>query len=353
MNKVAYLDYVHNFRGLAILYVVLIHIAIVSYWGSNRLSEQIILIFFSNGTILFVFISGFLFYHLGHMDFDFFNYLKKRFQYVIVPYLIISIPAVVDKLFFDSVGEHWWLTQSFWEKPMVLKVLILLTTGYHNGVLWFIPMISIIYLLSWVIMRFANTISFNYAAPLIVGLGFFLNSYGYRSNILLSFLFFVPVFIFGIWMCKIKEQVFKVSRLVIFLAGVLYLGMTLLEFFNYNFFEESLRLRDLNKLSLGLNINKVKLHILCVFFLLFFRVFFFKKSYVLGLLGNYSFGIYFIHLYVITLIDRFGGMIPFLSGERNLGSFLVIGAIVVLVSVMLVYLTKWFLGEKSRFVIGS
>src|SRR5687767_9365862 len=75
-----FLPYIHNLRGLAILFVVGVHAGgYVTDWQShpevNRFLHAIFDPSEGNGTVLFLFIGGFLFQHLTHNQFDFKKYL--------------------------------------------------------------------------------------------------------------------------------------------------------------------------------------------------------------------------------------------------------------------------------------
>ena len=73
-----FLSYVHSMRGLAILAVVAVHVADALNFGhSTAFSERAIYALFGNASVLFVFVSGFLFQHLSG-KFRFTTYLTKR-----------------------------------------------------------------------------------------------------------------------------------------------------------------------------------------------------------------------------------------------------------------------------------
>jgi probable poly-beta-1,6-N-acetyl-D-glucosamine export protein len=351
-KKKAYLDYIHNFRGTAILFIVFIHVATALPWGINLVGERIALIIFNNGTVLFVFIAGFLFYHLNNESFKYYEYLKKRFNYVILPYLIISVPAIIDKLFFDQPGEHWWLTQSFDEKTIVFKITYLILTGYHNGVLWFIPMITIIYVCTKPILFLARKPYFEFFAPAIFFIGLFLNSFGYRSNIFLSFLYFFPVFIFGIWTYKVKDILFSNWKYILTITCVTYFTIAYLEYIGVIPFDMYLTRRDTTEFIFDFNLDKLKLYLLCLLLLISFKQFFFNRNKIFETLANYSFGIFFIHLYIViilryVLISIFGihSLTPF--------SFLMYALTVTALSILLVFGIKTVFGNRSRYLIGS
>lgn len=81
-QKSQFLPYIHNFRGVAILYIVAFHCLSSFGWGDNILEKRICNALVVYGTVLFVFIAGFLFQHLNasekHYDFNFKLYLKKK-----------------------------------------------------------------------------------------------------------------------------------------------------------------------------------------------------------------------------------------------------------------------------------
>ena len=92
-----YLKYVNQFRAIATLFVVFNHCIHGLQWGSqyeNLEMSRFLKIVFSNGAFFFVFIAGFIFQHLS-FKFEYRKYLVSRFLLVILPYLLISIPAVV------------------------------------------------------------------------------------------------------------------------------------------------------------------------------------------------------------------------------------------------------------------
>jgi probable poly-beta-1,6-N-acetyl-D-glucosamine export protein len=346
-----YLNYIHNFRGVAILFIVFIHIATSMSW-KNPVSERISLILFTNGTILFVFIAGFIFYHLNHIKFDYFIYLKKRLSFVLLPYVLISIPAVLDKLYFDQVGDHWWYTSSFADESVLYKIVHLLVTGYHNGVLWFIPMVTIIYILTKPTIALAKSNFFEAFAPMIFILGLFVNSFGYRSNVFFSFLYFFPVFIFGIWVYKMRNRLCSNWKLILSGMIISYCLLSYLEYWDIIPFDRYLKLRDTNEFIFGFNLNKMKLYMLCILLLLFFKNIYPHSNRVLKILGDYSFGIFFIHLYYIIII-RYVINTFFSVYQLDGFLFLILGIITVLVSVVSVYGVKIIFGNKSRYLIGS
>ena len=97
-----FLSYIHSFRAIAIIAVVGTHVLGDIAWGGNSvIFQRIITTLVQNATILFVFISGFLFQHtVGHFRYG--EYLIRKLKNIIIPYLIVSIPDTI----LDFVFHH-------------------------------------------------------------------------------------------------------------------------------------------------------------------------------------------------------------------------------------------------------
>ena len=99
-----FLNYIHNFRAIAIILIVLGHS--ISYFSWSTYEKLSVTILFSNGTVLFVFISGFLMQHLffKHEHREFY---KRKIRHVVLPYLLSSIPAIIIFIFFLERDERY------------------------------------------------------------------------------------------------------------------------------------------------------------------------------------------------------------------------------------------------------
>jgi peptidoglycan/LPS O-acetylase OafA/YrhL len=352
MQKKEFLNYIHYFRGLAIVFIVGLHAAAMPAWDNSQLRKAFI-IPFNNGTVLFVFIAGFLFYYLNHQRFDYTDYLKKKFLYVVVPYLIVSIPAILDKFYFDHVGEHWWMDSTYDSLPVPVKVLWLLFTGRHMGVFWFIPMICVVYILAPLILRFAKTKAFLYVTPVLVIISLFTFRFGYYANIGISLIYFFPTYLFGIWLCQQREFLFTHARILALSLVGLYLVVSVCEFMNWLPFVETVGRPEADMDWSQFNINKFKMTLFCVGGLAALYLIQNHSIKFLKLLGDYSFGIFFVHLYILQvfrLLDR-GGYVKI--SPPNVFTFLLYFSVVLALAVAIVWVTKLILKNNSRYVIGS
>lgn len=123
------LNYINVFRALAIILIVLGH----SFFIENRIFGKVVTEIFSSGTVLFVFISGFLFQHLSY-KYETKTYYKKKFLNVISPYLITSIPGIIICFLVPSLNPFYGLS------PFIQIPIFLSTGAIHNSPTWYIPM---------------------------------------------------------------------------------------------------------------------------------------------------------------------------------------------------------------------
>lgn len=351
-KNLPYLSYILNFRGFAILLIVTYHIATAKAFNCSPDIRNIFISISANGTILFVFIAGFLFYYLFNTKFTYKEYLLKKLKFVIMPYIVISIPLIIDKLFLDP-GHHWWMNEGYNKMPVLNKALYMLITGKHSGPLWFIPMISIYYILAPVFIRLSKNKYFHFSTLLIFCLGLFTVSFGYYSNSIISFVHFLPIYFLGIWACKFREVLFQHIRILFPLVFACYLLLTTFEIFHIIDVSNYLKLRDAGGFSIAFNFIKLKAILLCFAGILFFYQFNSIKWKTLSLTGNYSFGIFFIHLYVIEGIKWLFHLSSLDLRFICLWGYPTLIIATIAICILIIKVLKLLLKDKSRMIIGS
>jgi hypothetical protein len=350
--KKPFLDYIHNFRGLAIIFIVGIHSIISIPWEGISVVKSLLVGIFNNGTVLFVFIAGFLFYYLSQDHFNYFQYLKKKLKYVISPYMIISVPAIVDKLFFDE-GAHLWMTLEFQEATIFYKIFSMIITGRHSGILWFIPMITIFYLFSFLFELFSKKRIFDFLVPIICVLGLWTVRFGYHANPLISFVHFLPIYLLGMWVAKNRIKILSINNFWLFFLGLGYMVMTALEVYNVIPVNLYLELRDTKEMSFILNFSKLKAILLCFIMIVGFNKLNNFHFPLLNKTGNDSFGIFFLHLYIINMFQiLFQKKLLPVEGINTLSYLIYLGSIILIAMVIIFFVKKVF-GNNSRIVIGS
>ncbi|MDX1629014.1 MAG: acyltransferase [Fulvivirga sp.] len=341
MIKRGYLNYIHTFRGLAIVGIVAIHCRVAFDWA-NQTHEYTVRLLFDNSTILFVFIAGFLFEHLKH-KYEYSSYLKRKAKYVIFPYIIVSIPPILDKLFISVE----------WSGSKLGGALYYISSGKHFGPFWFIPMIAIFYLISPLLLRLNKDRFYQYIFPLIFIGGLFFYRFGYYSTIGDSFLYFLPIYLLGMMASKYKNIIHQQRWL--FSVPVLCLYWILLALEAYEVIPAP-RLQSFHQAAtdpwLLFNGAKLKMSVLCFVLMTFLYEFENRKIGLINLLGDYSFGIYFLHLYFIILSQHL--VTNYFDGFTfNLITYALYLMVITALSMLAVHLVKLLIGKRSRLLIGS
>ncbi|MCA6078774.1 acyltransferase family protein [Fulvivirga sedimenti] len=350
MNQKNYLNYIHYFRGFAILIIVAIHCRISLGWGENEFGQQVFTTLLDNGTMLFVFIAGFLFHYLKN-KFEYRSYLNRKAKYVLLPYIIMSFFPIVLKV--THVLSSDWIPPGYLPDNPWEEALYYFSTGKHLGPFWFIPMIVIFYFISPLLIRIDQPKFYTFVFPFIFIGSLFTYKFGYFSNIWASFVHFLPVYIFGMWAANYREKLTRLSLPVTGLLILIYLTLTILEINHVipapkigSFYE--------NELSpfFAFNIVKIRVYILCIILLRVFYQFNNRNMPMLKLLGDYSFGVYFVHIFFIIIIQYvINAYLP--EFTLNTFTFLLYVAFVSLLSLAAVRFVKWIAGKNSRMLIGS
>lgn len=338
MGKIPFLNFINKFRGIAILIIVAYHsmtVRLVS-WEDDSVCLKVLRTLLLDCTILFIFISGYLFNHLLP-QFSYKSYLKKKMKYVISPYLIMSAPAVLFMILdFNFIEKSWIYNTGLMNKSVITDILLLEITGSQWYHFWFIPMMIIFYLLAPAFRFVANNPGIYYIIPFIIIISFVVGRPADNSNPFQSFLYYLPVYLLGSFSSQFYSQVRKAIIKYWHFLVILFL------FSSYIIYSGSV-----SSVSL---FQKV---ILCYIVLALMINHDHSEAPVLEILAKYSFGIYFIHMYVIHLVS---GIISFLELGflRSLGifSYFLFLALVTYISYLFLRVSKMILKENSRMIIG-
>lgn len=337
-----FLRYIHNFRGFAILTIVATHTVTYLQWSDERI-EKIAYILIANGTVYFVFIAGFLFQFLSS-KYEYKSYLNKKLQYVLLPYLLISIPAIALCIIWESYNPPNWFRDSFSNLPIPGRILMYLLTGAHLSPLWFIPMITIFYIISPILLRVDRQPKAYWLLPILLTITAVVPRPEHNSSVLQSFVHFMSIYMMGMFCSHFKEQLFSFvqKKYVWLLIG--FLSLTALE---------------MAIVPRPTAINSLSKLILCV---LIIYIFWLSESRLpksfhdtMGFLAELSFGIYFLHDYFLIaylmVAYKFGFDQFWL--QANLWNFALLFFFGLGGSIISLLLIKRILGKKSRFVVGS
>ncbi len=131
------------YRAIAIFLIVLGH----TLWGTGKIAISNILLF-TGGTTYFVFIAGFLFQYLSY-KFNYKEYLKKKFFNVIMPYIVTTLPFAI--VFALTLNDH---AHPLYNMSLPVRFLSCFPcAGWVNGPTWFIGMISIFFVFAPIFLK--------------------------------------------------------------------------------------------------------------------------------------------------------------------------------------------------------
>lgn len=275
------------------------------------------------------------------------DYLKKKFFNVILPYLIVSIPAIglcliKNQPFFQGS----WFTDAFSSWSALQKVTILYLTGAHFFHFWFIPMIVLFYLFAPAFIWLDRHPKFYKILPLLLCLSLVMSRADDDSLVLQNFIHFTSVYVLGMFCCHYREAVLEFMTK--YWLGLLGLAIALI------LVDITLRVTS-SPLVNSLYLNTAAKSILSVVFMYVLwrwdAQFSAPFHRIMGRFADLSFGIYFLHAYIIFLYMHQLKYFRF-SSSLNLGSLFFALMVIILFNVELLLAIKKFLGRRSLYVVG-
>jgi peptidoglycan/LPS O-acetylase OafA/YrhL len=322
-----FLNYIHSFRGLAIIFIVAGHCIYAFNWDNNLLLRAILGRFINNGTVLFVFIAGYLFQHLSY-KYDFKTYMKSKLNNVLLPYIIISVPAIVKAVFIAH-------DKGFDEYPKMLKIILLYVTGRHLEPLWFIPMIALFYVVSPLLIKLDKKNILYYSLPFFV----IVSSIVPRNNlnIFQAFVHFISVYVGGMFCSRYREQTIKFTKKYFYPLVILFFLIFIADV--YTTYTGSV----LGFLNLW---GKLLLCLLLINILQRFDAIVKDKF---NYLAEISFGLYFLHAYVVSVFSK---IIPDGSINGNIIFYSLYAFSAIAMTTLILFIAKKILGSRSRSIVG-
>jgi peptidoglycan/LPS O-acetylase OafA/YrhL len=343
-----YLKSLNWFRGLAIIFVYLSHLPKNNVPFNADIFMRSV---FGNGTLFFVFISGYLFWHLKDR-FEYISYMENKFKNVVSPYIFILLPVLVLSAFLNLGTVDINITKLFSENGLFWHLLMGGTN--LNTPLWFIPMIILFFITSPIFIQIGNSKYFN----LILCLAISFSILSFRPDLgkypLYSYFHFLGVYLLGIFMKKNELYIFKYSKNISIASFIAFIAFIAIDI-NFGFFGEH-RHFFAPFFSDVMSINYIGLNqIQKIFGVLFFLsvLFYIENKYkniefpMLDKLAKYSFGIFFVHYYWLHILKYTLTNISY--------SYFIIAILGFVLSVFSVYLFKKLLqlfNVESRYFIG-
>lgn len=347
----AFLNSFNYFRGIAIVVIVAGHCFDLADWQAESFTERLVRNLIAGGSCLFVFISGFLFHHVFYPRFDYRTFIAAKVRNVLSPYLILSaLPIAYHVVRRKPHFDGYFLPQGqgvFAE--YIVPALKYLYTGAFFIPYWYIPFIMLMFALSPLHVAFIRWRPSVRLAVVLTLLAFalFVHRPVHNFNVLQSLVYFLPVYLLGIVCSQHREWLYRnlTGRepwlLTVVLAIALWqtLGVGHVGNFNKPLFTVA-----------GVDWVLLQKALLCPVLMVVLHRFESRHWPLLGLLASASFGIYFMHAWVLALAygikdGRALGISPYVAWP--LGT-----ALVVALSVAVAWLAKLVLRKQSRRVVG-
>jgi surface polysaccharide O-acyltransferase-like enzyme len=351
-----FLQYIHNLRGLAILFVVAVHARAMSpEWFSHPAVNEFFDLFLDpsegNGTVLFLFIGGFLFQHIASRNFSYKKFIEQKFKVIILPYILISIPLIIIRVNtnFDSLS----LPEGFHERSLPAQFFHYMLTGAHMPPFWFISTIVLFYLTAPLLHVCDNKWFYKWIFPFVILVCLFTYRPEHNANPLLSYVHYLPIYFLGMFASYYKDKILSFSTTLLYISAIAYFTICALDLLGYITLSREITFEMVVRDGLVMfNIYIFKAMILCLMLMLLLYRFRDRQLPLLELLGDYSFGIFFVHYIFISisrkLLQSMGINILF-----SLPAYLIYFLFILVASVITVYLVKKLAGRKSRYLIGS
>ncbi|MFV0477116.1 MAG: acyltransferase family protein [Parahaliea sp.] len=334
-------NHVHVFRAIAIIGVVAAHSLQNFSWPSVGILYPALDTLFNQSTIWFAFIAGYLFQHLLPR-FETVRYYRTKLRNVIVPYLIWSVPALVASLFFivQDVPAY------FYEGSLLKQILLFLVTGKHLAPFWYVPAISLIFLIA-PLLKWGDEYRILYVSvPLLLLLSAYLGRDGLVVALNLPLVcvalskavYLLAPYVMGMMACRYREAIFQLMKRIHWLVLLLVLIFFYLEINHYQ------------QQHLYIYLFKMTSCFSLMYYLEKFGRVFGSR---LNIVADLSFGLFFIHGFILAATKIILGELsdsPLLTG--NLLTYMIFVTGVLLVCLLMLSLARAVLGRKSRWVVG-
>lgn len=355
MQSTIFQNNIHLLRGVAILLIVCNHAARSNFsWiqvDKGLLARFIDIFLFKNCTIIFVFISGFLFQLLIE-KYSYKSYILKKIKYVVLPYLIMSLPMfLVIPLIIGTKSIDSWHFIHF--KQPLQKIVLGFLTGSTSLSYWYIPFICIVYCFFpiFVLMNKFPKLYFLLIPSLCIAT--ITGRPVMDNNPLQSFVYFLPSYLIGIIFARCSHtiryrngKIIGITSLIISIFLVLPQVLISAEHGN-SYIVETIA----NTHTFDANLFQ---KIFLAFFLFYNLPTKIKGiNFLLAKLADASFAIFFIFDYVhigtcyLLKLSKIDLLIT-----PSIGTCFIYFLFVIAFSYFIAICTKQIFGKYSRFVIG-
>ena len=333
-KKALFLSYIHDFRGIAILLIVSSHILMEDM---DNTFYRIMSAIFLNSTIFFVFVSGFLFQHLA-FKYDVKTYWKRKIKGIVIPYILISIPAILLRIK-DTPAYIIENHPEYASWGIFHKVAYMYLTGSHLLPFWFIPMIILFFAISPLLVYLDKTKWIYWLLPvfMIISAFYSRDDITQINDTFRMFAHFFSVYLLGMFYSRYKDEIAslmdKIWPMAYLIGGVL-LVITCFE---------------IPYVTEVIFFQKIVLCFVCVHLLKRYEG---KMPQFLDFLAKISFGIYFVHYYIVIILRKVFLMFFTYEKPTNPIMWFLNYILVVILTIIIIQIIRYITKDKSKYLIG-
>jgi hypothetical protein len=283
-----------------------------------------------------------LFCYIERNKFSYGKYIEKKLRYVVLPYLVVSLPAILSGLYFSRHILLGLSTSSYISWSLVVG-------GAVVAPLWFVPMIVLFFVVSPFFYWLSRSRLISLAAVIGIGLSLFSSRPIGDLNPFLSFVHFLGFYLLGVGFATNAGGIDKLLKKT--WAGWVIIGLGIAGFFlAAHLYDESASQLNGFYDTFGA-FNALQFGKLSLLIALFFglEIFGNRKSRILSYLASVSFGMFFVHGFYVVLFYKVSQHIRLAVSPMSLFAEI---ALVFFGSILTVDLIKRTTGKGSRYVIG-
>lgn len=335
-------QHIHVFRGVAICLIVGAHSVPSFDWSERPLVGRLIDVFCNQSSVLFFFIAGYLFQYLSR-NFSYQRYLKQKLKTVILPYLLVSIPAIVIAVFYIR-QEGMWLW--FYDLPIWQQIGLFYLTGKHLEPLWFVPTITLFYLAAPLLLKIDRAPRLYWIVLPMLLLSIMLGRGGPLGPINKA-IYLLPAYLFGMFFSHFRAQAEAMSERHLLLLSAAALGAYA---WLVAFPTEAFDLQILMKM------------LMVPIFVVLLRRYSERLNGQLDYIAHISFGIFFVHAYFISVFrllltqwqgNQWAGEATTALFPPSVFAYLLHIVLVLVASVAAIWAVQKLFPDHSRQLIGA
>ena len=354
-GKKKYLHSIDLVRCFALLLLIAGHCTYsFEYKDSVIFQHQMVRNILVGNSILFVFLSGFLFEYLLHKGYQYQRFIINKCVTILVPYLIFTTPLIVRKLYPAAGAPDLCDSEerSICLDPLASEIFNLYLYGQAAMGHWFMPFILLVFLLTPLYLMFLK-LSNSYRALAIFLFSLaavFVHRPVGSAGFIQNLLYFSGVFLLGMFTSNNYKEILRYTKSVIIASVSLAFGFLLLQIIlgeSGGFKNKALFEYD------GVDWLYFQKVFLCLF-LVFLSPFILNRSnrFIKGLAGL-SFGMILIHPYFMFATNKllrewFDIYKPYPAGV----AFLCYVILVFVCSALFILLCKGILRGYSKYITG-